>query len=97
MPNRKPHEITFVSPVLYGEDGARQRHMPAIVKAAQIVSEAVQRGADLVQDINIGLHFFDEMGKALIASALILNCLTTKRPELRTRKRSAPFHTRPSQ
>jgi hypothetical protein len=78
MPDSQPHNITFVLSVLYGEDGARQRHMPAIVKAAQLVSEAVQSGADLMHDINIGLHFFDKMGKALIASELILNCLTTK-------------------
>jgi hypothetical protein len=78
MPDRQPRDITFVSPVLYGEDGARRRHMPAIAKAAQLVLEAVQRGADLMPDINVGLHFFDEMGKALIASELILDCLTTK-------------------
>ena len=38
MPDLQPQDRTFVSPVLYGEDGARQQHMPAIVKAAQLVS-----------------------------------------------------------
>jgi hypothetical protein len=78
MPDAQPHEKTFVAPVLYGEDGARRRHMPAIAKAAQLVLEAVEHGADLMQDINVGLPFFDKMGKALMASELILNCLTVK-------------------
>jgi hypothetical protein len=77
-PKRQPRENVFVAPVVYGEKAGRQHHMPGIAKAVQIVGETVARAADLMQDINIGMPFLDEMTKALIASQMIFTSLTTK-------------------
>jgi len=77
-PNRQPHENVFVAPVVYGEQAGRQYHMPGITKAIEIVGETVVRAGDLMQDINVGMPFLDEMAKALIASQMIFTSLTTK-------------------
>jgi hypothetical protein len=77
-PNRTPHESIFVAPVVYGRQAATQHHMPAIVQAVRIVGDTVEHAADLMEDSNVGLPFFDEMGKLPIASHLIFNSLTIK-------------------
>jgi hypothetical protein len=76
--DRKPHENIFVAPVVYGREAARQHHMPAIEQALRIVGSAIESAADIMDDRNVGMPFFDEMGKALIASQLIFNSLTIK-------------------
>jgi hypothetical protein len=77
-PNRNPHENVFVAPVFYGDSAGRTHHLPAIESAARIVEETVRRKAQAMRDINRGMPFFDELGKMLIASELILNSLTLK-------------------
>ena len=74
----KPHENVFVAPVCYGDIAGRSHHLPAIENTARIVAETVIRKAEAMADINRGMPFFDELGKTLIASELILNCLTLK-------------------
>ena len=76
--DRQPHENVFVVPVVYGKKAARQHHLPAIESAVRIVGKAVVEAADLMQDISIGMPFFDKMAKALIASPMLFNCLTIK-------------------
>jgi len=77
-PGRKPHEQILVAPVHYGDDAGRLHHLPAIESVARIVADTVKRKAKSMNDINRGMPFFDEMGKRLLASELILNCLTLK-------------------
>jgi hypothetical protein len=76
--DQNPHEKIFVAPVVYGRKAARQYHMPAIEQAVRIVGATVERAANLMVDSNVGLPFFDEMAKVLIASQLIFNSLTIK-------------------
>jgi hypothetical protein len=76
--DRKPHENVFVAPVTYGPVAGRLLHLTPIERAAQIVAQTVTRKAQAMSDINRGMPFFDEMGKVLIASELLLNCLTMK-------------------
>ena len=52
--------------------------MPAIEQAVRIVGDTVEQAADLMQDSNVGMPFFDEMAKVLIASQMIFNSLTVK-------------------
>jgi Protein of unknown function (DUF2971) len=77
-PNRKPHENVFVAPVCYGDTAGRVHHLPAIESVARIVATTAGRKARAMSDINRGMPFFDEMGRRLIASELILNSLTVK-------------------
>ncbi len=77
-PDRKPHENVFVAPVRYGDAAGRLLHLPAIEDATRIVAETAEREARLMTDINTGLPFLDEMAKNLIATELLLNCLTIK-------------------
>jgi hypothetical protein len=80
-PNRKPHENTFVSPVSYGNNAGRLLHLPAIESAARIVAATVEHKSKAMRDINKGMPFFDEMGKRLISSELILNSLIVKQSD----------------
>lgn len=76
--DRKPHEHVFVAPVSYGPDAGRLLHLPPIERAAQVVAGVVNRKAKAMSDVNRGMPFFDELGKVLIATELLLNCLTMK-------------------
>ena len=77
-PNRRPHENVFVAPVQYGAFAGRAHHLPGIKNACRLVAEMAKRKSLGISEINIGMPFFDELGKALIASELILNSLTLK-------------------
>ena len=77
-PNRKPHENECVAPVCYGDDAGRLHHLPAIESAARIVANIADRKAKELRDINSGMPFLDEMGKALIGAELLLNNLSVK-------------------
>ena len=77
-PDRKPYENECVAPVCYGDAAGRLHHLPAIECAARIVVNIVDRKAKELRDINRGMPFFDEMGKALIAAELLLNSLSVK-------------------
>jgi hypothetical protein len=77
-PNRKAHENIFVSPVRYGERAGHDLQRPAIESAARIIAETVEHKATAMQDINRGMPFFREMADRLLATELILHCLTVK-------------------
>jgi len=77
-PYRSPHENIFVAPVVYGRQAAREHHTPAIEQAVRVVGDIIEHAPDLMADSNVGMPFFDEMGKMLIASQLIFNSLTIK-------------------
>ena len=79
-PNREPHENVFVGPVLYNIRETTDRHHRAVDEAAAIFLETVEAHADLVQDRSIGFPFMQEFARAIIASPLIWNCLTSKHP-----------------
>jgi hypothetical protein len=79
-PNRKPNENVFVGPVVYRTDQILARHQEAIEKAAHIFLETVEANAALMQNKNVGIPFMQDMARAMIASPLIWNCLTTKHP-----------------
>lgn len=76
--DRKPDETSFVSPVCYGDQAARAQHRRAIESAARIAAETAERKAQVMRDINRGMPFFRELANRLVASELILNCLTVK-------------------
>ncbi len=77
-PNRQPHENVCMAPVCYGDVAGRLHHLPAIESASRIVANIVDRKAKELRDINRGMPFFDEMGKALISAELLLNSLSLK-------------------
>jgi hypothetical protein len=79
-PDRKPDEMAFVSPVCYGEPAARAQHRAAIESAARIAAETAEHKAAAMRDINRGMPFFRELANSLVATELILNCLTVKGP-----------------
>lgn len=74
----EPHENVFVTPVVYGEQAGRDRHHVAIEKSLTLVSAAIDRAADIMHDMRVGLPFFQNMARELIASQLIWNSLTIK-------------------
>lgn len=76
--DRRPHEHVFVAPVTYGPAAGRLLHLTPVERAAQIVAQTVKRKVRAMSDINRGMPFFDEMGKILIGSELLLNCLAMK-------------------
>jgi len=76
----QPNEKVVVGPVLYRVDQVIARHQLAIDEAAAIFLEAVTANADLIADKTIGLPFMQEFARAIIASPLIWNCLTSKHP-----------------
>jgi Protein of unknown function (DUF2971) len=80
-PNRKPNENVFVAPVVYRTDKIWVRHQGPIEKAASIFLETVEANAALMQNKNeVGIPFLQDMARAVIASPLIWNCLTSKHP-----------------
>jgi hypothetical protein len=78
--NLQPNEKVVVGPVIYRTDQVLARHQLAIDQAAAIFLETVTANADLVSDKTIGIPFMQEFARAIIASPLIWNCLTTKHP-----------------
>jgi hypothetical protein len=79
-PDRKPHENVFVGPVLYDVGEVTTRHHLAVDEAAAIFLGAVDANADLVRDKAIGIPFMQDLARAIIASPLIWNSLTSKHP-----------------
>jgi hypothetical protein len=77
---RKPNENVVAGPVRYDIDDVCARHDVAIAKAAAIFLETVEANAELVSDQQVGFPFMQNMARAVIASPLIWNCLTTKHP-----------------
>ena len=77
-PHRRPHENVFVAPVQYGASAGRAYHLPGIKNACQIVAEISKRKSLAMSDRNIGMPFFDELGKALMATELIFKSLAIK-------------------
>lgn len=77
-PGLKPHENVFVTPVVYGEKEGRKHHRRAIRKAVKIVETTIKKATDVMSDKDVGMPFFDEMARSLIAAQLIFNSLTIK-------------------
>lgn len=77
---RKANENVVVGPVRYDIHEVCARHQAAIDKAAEIFLNAVEANAELVSDKRVGIPFMQDMARAVIASPLIWNCLTTKHP-----------------
>jgi hypothetical protein len=75
--DRKPHENVFMAPVAYGEQNGQERHRRAIEEAVCIVDDIVTN-VPAVQDINVGMPFFDEMAKALVGSEILWKSMTIK-------------------
>jgi len=73
-----PTDNFVVLPVVYGEKDGRALHMPAIEKALHVVGDITVREANAMQDVAVGMPFFDAMAKALIASELLLNSMMIK-------------------
>jgi Protein of unknown function (DUF2971) len=78
--DRKPHENVFVGPVLYGTGEVINRHHLAIDEVAGIFLDTVNANADLVRDKAVGIPFMQDLARAVIASPLIWNSLTSKHP-----------------
>jgi hypothetical protein len=75
--DRKPHENVLVTPVAYGKQNGQERHRRAIEDAARIV-ESIVTSVPAVQNINVGMPFFDEMAKALVGSEMLWKSMTIK-------------------
>lgn len=76
----KPNEAAFVSPVVYDLEEASHRHERAIEKAEEIFLDAANAHRDMLANKNIGIPFMQDLARAVIASPLIWNCLTSKHP-----------------
>jgi hypothetical protein len=79
-PDRKPYENVFVGPMLYDTGEVINRHHLAIDEAAGIFLDTVNANADLVRDKAVGIPFVQDLARAVIASPLIWNSLTSKHP-----------------
>lgn len=78
--DKKPNEVAFVSPIMYDLAAASHRHDTAIEQAERIFLDAANAHGDLLADREIGIPFMQELARAVIASPLIWNCLTSKHP-----------------
>jgi hypothetical protein len=81
-----PTDNYITLPVAYGEHEGRALLMPAIARALELVGEVISSEAAAMQDVNVGMPFFDEMAKALIASQLILYSMAIKHEAYRNEK-----------
>ena len=80
MNDLQANEKVFVGPVLYRVDEVLARHQLAIDEAAATFLKTLKAHADLIGDRTIGDPFMQEFARAIIASPLIWNCLTSKNP-----------------
>jgi hypothetical protein len=76
--NDNPTENYVVLPVHYGEQEGRALLTPPITKALELVANVVVSENAAMRDGDVGMPFFDEMAKALIASELILHSMSIK-------------------
>jgi hypothetical protein len=78
--DKSPDDVAFVSPVIYDLGAARQRLGTAIEQAERIFLDAANAHRDLLANKDVGIPFMQDMARAVIASPLIWNCLTSKHP-----------------
>ena len=78
--DKRPDEAAFVTPVVYDVGEASRRHTVAIDEAATIFFDTANAHGDLLRDKTIGIPFMQDFARAVIASPLIWNCLTSKHP-----------------
>jgi hypothetical protein len=76
----RPDEAAFVGPVMYDIGAVCTRHGIAIEKAMTIFLEMANAHDGLMRDKTVGIPFMEGLAKAVIASPLIWNCLTSKHP-----------------
>ncbi|HEV2546033.1 MAG TPA: DUF2971 domain-containing protein [Stellaceae bacterium] len=77
-PDQPAHEKVFVSPVTYGRTATRSRLRAPIRRAVRTLETAIAETGDMLSDKTVGIPFLREMTNALIASQLLLICLTSK-------------------
>jgi hypothetical protein len=78
--SQKPDETAFVSPVIYDVGKVCDRHADAIQHAVEIFLDAANTHRELLANRDIGIPFMQDFARAVIASPLIWNCLTSKHP-----------------
>jgi hypothetical protein len=78
--DQKPDEAAFVSPVIYDIGQVCSRHGAAIEQAAEIFLNTANAHQGLLANKTIGIPFMQDFARAVIASPLIWNCLTSKHP-----------------
>jgi hypothetical protein len=78
--DKNPNEIAFVSPVIYDLETASSRHDRAIEQAERIFLEVANAHGNLLANKDVGIPFMQDFARAVIASPLIWNCLTSKHP-----------------
>lgn len=76
----KPNEAAFVGPVIYDLDAASSRHDRAIEMAEGIFFDVANAHGDILVNKDIKIRFMQDFARAVIASPLIWNCLTSKHP-----------------
>jgi hypothetical protein len=75
--NKKPSEAGFVGRVIYDLDAASSR-VRAIERAEGIFLEVANAHRNLLANKDVGIPFMQDFARAVIASPLIWNCLTSK-------------------
>jgi hypothetical protein len=78
--DQKPNENVVVGLVLYDIKEVCERHQLAIDKATEILLRVIEANVQLFADRAVVIPFMQDMARAVIASPLIWNCLTTKHP-----------------
>ena len=73
----QPNENLHVGRVIYGDAATEARHRLVITTAAEITSRVAWANQTSVTDVNPSIYFA-AMGREIIASQLIWNCLTAK-------------------
>ena len=73
-----PSENFVVLPVVYGKRAGRSLLMPAIEKCLRVAGGIIVSEAEAMQDVTVGMPFFDALAKGLIASELLLDCMMIK-------------------
>src|SRR6202162_5813588 len=76
----RPNEASFVSRVIYDLDAASSRHDRAIEMAERIFLDVANAHRNILANKDIGIRFMQDFARAVIASPLIWNCLTSKHP-----------------
>jgi hypothetical protein len=80
MVDQKPDEVAFVNPVIYDVAQVCNRHATAIEEAAEMFLGTANAYPELLANKDIGISFMQDFARAVIASPLIWNCLTSKHP-----------------
>jgi hypothetical protein len=78
--DKKPNEAAFVGRVIYDLEASSNRHIKAIERAEDIFFDVANAHRNLLANKDIGIPFMQDFARAVIATPLIWNCLTSKHP-----------------